>query len=89
MAEVAGVASSTVEGGVTMSLLVVEDRLEEDMVVFKKEPIKRVGLSRIYGKEPFYDSHARLKDKQSGETRWQIAQQAVYSTIYPYLNHVT
>jgi len=53
MVEVAGVtgaSSSTVEGGVTMSLLLVEDRLEEDMVVFKRKPIKRVGLLRgIYG----------------------------------------
>jgi len=51
MAEVVGVtgtSSSTVEGGVTMSLLPVEDRLEEDMVVFKREPIKCGELSRIY-----------------------------------------
>lgn len=69
MVEVAGVtgaSSSTVEGGVTMSLLLVEDRLEEDMVVFKRKPIKRVGLLRglwhlIHGKmETLLDSHARV-----------------------------
>ena len=47
MVEVAGVtgtSSSAVEGGVSMSLLLVEDRLEEDMVAFEEEPIKRVAV---------------------------------------------